>query len=394
MNVLCRFALGLVVIAGLSLYGGVASAAKPHAAPQYYLALGDSVALGYQNPDIPTDRSCKDQSNDASGERGYVCLVWARLKAAHPGMKLANLSLSSTPGEDTCSFLAVTDCLGHKSRAEIPGDTPPYSINKTSQLKAALAFIKTHNVTVISLTLGGNDFLPILRVAETKGVAAAKKLLPGVESRLSANLQKIMGALVTADAGANIILTDQYNPLSGLPPSALGPQGSQILTLAEQELGKLAGGIELLASATGSIYAPVFHQFEGRGPELTWITVGQNIHPNGSGYKLISKVVLASYLDATTDITTSVHAGHNSVKPGQQETFWVTTLPKASVVLTLRYTQGGWHYQASVTGIADLDGVLKAGWTVPNIHGKVAIQACGSYVGKQTVCARTKISVS
>ena len=141
-------------------------------------------------------------------------------------------------------------------------------------------------------------------------------------------MQNIMGALVAADAAANIVITDQYNPLSGLPPSALGPQGAQILTLADHELAKLARGIELLASATGSIYAPLYHQFKGRGPELTWITVGQNIHPNASGYKLISKVVLASYLDATEDITTSVHPGHSPVKPGENDTFGVTTLPR------------------------------------------------------------------
>ena len=112
MNKLFRFAAGLVVVAGLSLYGEVASAATPHANPQYYLALGDSVALGFQTPDIPTDRNCRDRSNDASGQRGYVCRFWARLKAAHPGMKLANLSLSSEPGEDSCSFLAIKDCQG------------------------------------------------------------------------------------------------------------------------------------------------------------------------------------------------------------------------------------------------------------------------------------------
>ena len=116
-------------------------------------------------------------------------------------IKLANLSLSSSPGEDTCSFLAITDCMGHKTRTEIPGDKPPYSINRTSQLKAALAFIKTHNVKVISLTLGGNDFLPVLDIAETKGVAAAKKLLPAIETRLATNMQEIMAALVRSRSG-------------------------------------------------------------------------------------------------------------------------------------------------------------------------------------------------
>ena len=84
MNGLCRFVVGLVVVAGLSLYGGVASAAQPHARTQYYLALGDSVALGFQTLGIPTDRSCTDRKNDSTGERGYVCLVRAGLNASHP----------------------------------------------------------------------------------------------------------------------------------------------------------------------------------------------------------------------------------------------------------------------------------------------------------------------
>ena len=137
----------------------------------------------------------------------------------------------------------------------------------------------------------------------------------------------------------------------------------------------------------------MYQQFEGRGPELTWITVGQNIHPNANGYRLISQVVMASYLDATAVITTSVYPGSNPAKSGQKETFRVMTLPRASVVLALKYAEGGWHYQADRVGAAGLGGVFDAGWTVPKIHAKVAVRACASYSGKQTVCANAILKV-
>ena len=226
MNKVSRFLIGLTIVAGLTLYGGVASAARPHTPTEYYLALGDSVALGYQTPDIPTDRGCMDATSDAAGQRGYVCVVWRQLKRSLRGIKLASLALAVSPGEDSCSFQAVTDCFGAKSRTAVAGDKPPYSINTTSQLKAALAFIKAHDVSVITLTLGGNDFLPVLNIAETKGVATAKKLLPTVESRLSTNMQTIVGTLRAADPTAKLILTDQYNPpVWALPTIGTRPAG-------------------------------------------------------------------------------------------------------------------------------------------------------------------------
>jgi lysophospholipase L1-like esterase len=393
MNKVSRFLIGMIVVAGLTLYGGVASAAHPRTPTQYYLALGDSVALGYQTPDIPTDRGCMDATSDAAGQRGYVCVLWRQLKETMRGIKLASLALAISPGEDTCSFLAVTDCLGDKSRTAVAGDKPPYNINSTSQLKAALAFIRGHHVSVITLTLGGNDFLPLLHIAETKGVATAKKLLPGVESRLSTNMQAIVGTLRVADPTAKLVLTDQYNPLSGLPASALGPQGGQILTLAQQELEKLASGYQLLAAATGSIYAPVYQQFVGKGAELTWITVGQNIHPDADGYLLIAKVIWASYLDATVPVTASVHASKPVIRAGQKEKFAISTLPSASVTLTLTYQQDGWQYHVSRMGTADLEGAYQAVWTAANVSGKVAVKACASLPRKNAACARTSISV-
>jgi hypothetical protein len=396
MNKISRVTLGIAVVFALMAATGVASAAaRADGSPAYYLALGDSVAAGYQTPAIPIDRACVHRKLDAQGQRGFACILWRQLQKKDPGIQLASLALAVSPGEDSCSFQSVTNCEGATSRVDgAKGDVPPFDINTTSQLKAAEAFIAAHNVKVISFGIGGNDFLPLLGEAEQPGgLAKAEAQIPTVEKRLASNLTSIVGTLRALAPGAVFLLADQYNPLSGLPASALGPNGAGILKLATRALASFQAGIKLLATGTQSQYVDEYDPFLDNGPTLTWITVSQDIHPNARGYLLLAKANWASYLDATSPLKTLLKLNHK-VKPGKLLALHIKTLPYGVVTSTIAYTAEGWAGTATRTDTASIDGTLTQGWHVPaHAKGPATVRSCSALNGK-SACQSAKFIIA
>jgi hypothetical protein len=114
----------------------VASASPPpHLAPpkSYYLALGDSIAYGFQ-----TSKALVGLPPDAFNT-GYADLFAARLRQLRPHIATINYSC---PGESTISFRqpCIWKTSGHN---DYPG----------SQLGAALAFLAAHRGKVSPITL-------------------------------------------------------------------------------------------------------------------------------------------------------------------------------------------------------------------------------------------------
>src|SRR5262245_52135679 len=84
---------GLVLVAAI----GVSAAPLVHQAPQrYYLALGDSIAYGFQ-PAKAAAGSPPSRFNT-----GYVDVFAARLRALSPKIRVVNYSC---PGETTMTFV-------------------------------------------------------------------------------------------------------------------------------------------------------------------------------------------------------------------------------------------------------------------------------------------------
>ena len=119
----------LILASAILLVCGIGLAAA--APPPYYLALGDSTAIGIQ-PDrfgalVPTNK-------------GYVDDLYKLYRLRHPNLRLQKLGCS---GETTSSMLAGGVC-----------DYP-----MVTQLAEAVEFIKTHRVALITLSIGGDNVL-------------------------------------------------------------------------------------------------------------------------------------------------------------------------------------------------------------------------------------------
>ncbi|WP_019632017.1 SGNH/GDSL hydrolase family protein [Actinomadura atramentaria] len=140
--------------------GAGAGAARAETPPEYYLALGDSGAVGYQPGKGPTDE-------------GYTDVLYADLKKTHANLKLVKLGC---PGETTTTML-------HGGICEYP---------EGSQMDAAVAFLKQHagDVRYVTVSIGVNNTACLLNGDVECGLRGAVNL--------AAELPQIAGGLHAA----------------------------------------------------------------------------------------------------------------------------------------------------------------------------------------------------
>ncbi len=141
-------------LAGLAVALGTAAAAAASPPPgltppkSYYLALGDSIAYGFQ-----TSKALAGLPPDAFNT-GYTDLFAAQLAQLQPQIVTVNYSC---PGESTTSFLlpCIWKTSGHAPHNDYAG----------SQLDAALTFLAAHRgkVSPITVSLNGNDINEFLQ---------------------------------------------------------------------------------------------------------------------------------------------------------------------------------------------------------------------------------------
>ena len=116
----------------------------------YYLALGDSMAFGFQ----PTKATKPPSKLDPAAFRtGYVDVFAAQLRKLSPKIRVINYGC---PGETTVTF-AKGGCDWLKGGGKL------HNAFRGSQLKAAEAFLRAHpgKVSPITVTLWGADLAPL-----------------------------------------------------------------------------------------------------------------------------------------------------------------------------------------------------------------------------------------
>jgi lysophospholipase L1-like esterase len=254
--------------------------ASAHAAPQppYYLALGDSLARGIQ-----------PQPNGTPIEtyQGYVDDVYAHYRLRRPQLQLVKLGCS---GETTTSMIGGGVCW--------------YPAGNHSQLDQAIAFLQTHRVALVTLTIGGDDILDCISLAgvDTDCVTAGL-------NDVGNDLPQILGALrAAAGPKVPIVAANYYDPIVAAS-LLLPPPGGQVLAdLSLQGVQLLNGLLETLYTGFGVPVADVARAFHISDPALvpgfnvplnvflaitwTWIAAppprGPDIHPNAFGYAVIA----------------------------------------------------------------------------------------------------------
>ncbi len=238
-----------------------------------YLALGDSLATGYEVVD--------------NGQPGYPTWLHSRLQALRPGLTLENFGQSTATGDPTS------------------GETSSSFLLAGGQLERAEAFIAARRaegkvVSPVTLTIGGNDTVGLI--------------LPGSSAELTqtltlyrANLRQILDRLVAAlsDQGqltGDLLIANYYNPYPRLYNDIRYQQFLRINP--DVEMPKFNQMIAEEAAARGIPVVDLYTAFAGREPALILVasynpypppTFDQELlrrnldfHPSVAGHQVIA----------------------------------------------------------------------------------------------------------
>ncbi len=274
-------ALAATVILLISMAAAPAMAAddparQSDAHATWYLALGDSLAAGYQ--------PVGDPANDHKTRAGYPDQLWLMARQHYPGLQLENLGC---PGANTETIWL---------------DYPRCSYPHGSQMDEALAFIDEHRdeLAFITIDIGFNDF---------ECTDALECLLPGIAA-LQRRLPPILAELQAAAPGVPIVGMNTYDPYLSLwfdeETRSLSGQSVVAIQLINATL-------EIVYADAGVPVADVEEAFEitdwetivpmaGRGDvprnvallcERTWLCheppLGPDRHPNALGFRVMAE---------------------------------------------------------------------------------------------------------
>jgi lysophospholipase L1-like esterase len=268
----------MVTLSILSILWTVAFA-RAAGGQTYYLALGDSLAVGAQ-PNLPQDTTLVPTSV------GYANDIFNKLSQENSNLQLKELG-----------------CIGETTTSLIQGGNCSYGADG-SQLKAAIDFLEHNRVSLITLDIGAND---IDSCISTSGISdsCVFSALVRVGGDLSFILEELRRA---AGPGVPILGMNYYDPF--LAAWTLGSSGQALAVQSLEATDLFNGVLDSVYHAFGVPVADVAGAFQINNfapapdnlPEnvyqtiqLTYVSLGitfpnvvANVHPNPSGYEVIA----------------------------------------------------------------------------------------------------------
>ncbi len=194
-----------------------------------YLALGDSLAAGYQ-------------PNGATSQ-GYVDDLWRSMQQQIPGLRLRNVGC---PGETTGSM--------------ITGKHSPCHYTAGSQLDAAVSFLEGHpgQVAFITIDIGSNDLFDRCVDFDVGRLdrACTVDLLPRRQARLTYIVDALRAA---AGPDVPIVGMTYYNPLLGF--WGLVPGGRALARANQRAWAVFNAGLATAYGDAGAAVADVAATF-------------------------------------------------------------------------------------------------------------------------------------
>jgi lysophospholipase L1-like esterase len=279
----------VVLAALLTLFGANSALAStpsnaspaPRFSPpgRYYLALGDSLAFGYQQARF--DANLPAGEPPTAFNTGYVDDFASQLAGVQPTIQTVN---DSCPGETSDSFI----------HGGCPYTIQPFlalhNSYSGSQLHAAVAFLQSHSgaVSPITVDIGSNDFNGLIATCGLSGRSCLETGAPAILSQYSVNLSQILAALRSAAPQSEIIVMQYYNPY----------------TLVQSASDRIAATQNSVIAATAATYrakvADAYTPFNVTAPQpqtlctLSLICSQGDIHPSDAGYAVIAGQFWAS----------------------------------------------------------------------------------------------------
>jgi lysophospholipase L1-like esterase len=259
----------VVLILGLAALPGVSQSSRPVYQPpqRYYLALGDSMAYGFQPTKNPGARPSVFNT-------GYVDVFAARLRKLSPKIQVVNYGC---PGESTVTF----------TRGGCPGFADGFKLHdafRGPQLEAAQSFLRAHpgQVSPITVTLWGGDLFPL----SAKG-KRAQRAIGSFASRFTAILKRLRAIAPTAE----IIVTGAWDP------------EADRLAQTEPLYRSVDAAMARAATASRARVANMFAALNGPGNvkaqkarlcSLTFFCSKGDPHPTDAGYRAMADAFITA----------------------------------------------------------------------------------------------------
>lgn len=232
----------------------------------YYLALGDSLAFGYQ-PDLDWVHGYANDFFDDLHKRGV--------------QHYDNLA-----------------CADESSATMLNGKCPYALLHKYaysgSQLQAAVNYLHAHagQVSPVTLDIGGNDLIPDLDTAKCAMNTRWQSDLALVNTNLKNVILPQLSAALTVNGQmtGDLLLLNYYDPYANMCPATV-----PYIQTFNQDLAADVGGRATLVDvfsafadpAAGNVVAPVSHLCA-----YTWVCgKDKNIHPNQAGYAIMASAI-------------------------------------------------------------------------------------------------------
>jgi lysophospholipase L1-like esterase len=270
-----------VIAAALAL---VAPAAAEGHKTRYYVALGDSLAVGGQ----PIE-------TDPLGTEGYVDQLYAMLRKRDHRLALHKLGCG---GESTWSMIDGSQLPPTASCG--PPDYYRLRYAEGTQLATATAFMREHRgeIELVTINLGAND----VGNCGLTDRACVEALWPGIRAQLTLILRELR----RADPRARIVGMNYYVPWVGFWKD--GPEGQALARTALEIALDSNEVVNQTYRAAGVPYADVTRAYHSARfwPRIgglplnvaltcrwTWMCaappLGPDPHPNAEGYGVIAR---------------------------------------------------------------------------------------------------------
>lgn len=231
----------------------------------YYLALGDSLAFGYQ-PDL-------------NFSDGYADQVFRDLRKTG----ITDLVNYACGGESTTTFVQGKCVYRYAKHDEYTGP----------QLDAATTFIAQHrgHVSPVTLSIGSNDVLPDFDIATCTVSASADADLATMDANLTQTILPRLIANTTLAGGPatnSLWLLNYYNPFAKQCPNS-----SSFVNELNSHLATDAGQFKVPVVDVYSAFGGD-SQMTDHICDWTWVCDAQfnhDYHPTTAGYNVIAQTI-------------------------------------------------------------------------------------------------------
>lgn len=267
--------------AGVKLFAAEPAGAE---APATFniVAVGDSLTAGYEHG-----------MTEGSVPYGYVERVYEQA-LYHGRVTIQNYGVMGLKSAGLQSWLEATSQSRAITAEEAQNNLSRYpkasvTIAKSAELKSAL-----EGADLIVMTIGGNDFTPIIDEVKQNPVTPEQltTYFDGVLATYSVSLEASLRSIIAINPNARIIISDQYLPVP--KPSVVNK------AVTEEQYAVLLGGVAKLREAVETLASTLRNEganidtvnvsepFAGKELLYTDIVKG-DIHPKQAGYHVMGQ---------------------------------------------------------------------------------------------------------